>query len=122
MENILKKEKALELKEVLRDPEEFNKFKEEMAQIIQNEREKRETAHFERVKNPRVDELTEDDMHIWEKIKANAVTMEEFAEYRESLNELLKDTEEWGTRKGFLSLAANRATSVIIRNSAKNNK
>ena len=83
-------------------------FQAEIAQFKKDEEEGRKpTVHLAGQKFSPTD-LTERDQEIWEKIKNESITMDEFIKYRE---EVTKDGNK--SRLVFVAMAANKATPVI---------
>lgn len=83
----------------------LNSFRQEIGQFRQEEIEgKRTTVHLTREGfNP--EELTDRDQEIWDKIKDETITFEEFTEYR---SEVVQDGNK--SRLTFMAMAANKAT------------
>lgn len=85
-------------------------FRDEIANFAQKELREKQTAHFggEAIKS---DELTEEDMKIWIKIKDGSVTEEDAKQYRHYYDKT--NGQQSKARFGFFSLAINYANGII---------
>ena len=91
------------------NPDEIESFRKEIGGIIKEQAEVGREAHFFDI-NLRLEELTEEDMDIWKKIKDGTITEDDFSAYRASVK---SETSE--TRLAFFAFAANKAMGPINR-------
>lgn len=87
-------------------------FGEEIAEIAKRELEAKKTADFSG-KGINPEDLTEEDMKFWLKVKIGDVTEKDAEKYSISYTESGGSKNE--TRFGFFSLAVNRASGIIGR-------
>ena len=86
-------------------------FREEIARIAAEEATIHKTANFRNPTNFNPQELTVEDMNIWEKTRAETITEEEFNIYRSNFKEQGGYASD--SRCGFLSVVGNRASAII---------
>ncbi len=107
---------------------ELGKFREDFRAVVEAENE-RGTAHFRKMKSEDYDfdpaDLQAEDMEIWKKIKNGSVTIEEFRAYRAKIEKFMisrPGSKEAVSRNVFLSYAANKANSVLMRQELEKTK
>ena len=97
-------------------------FKDEIRLIAEKEREDQKTAHF-RGLNP--EELSVPDMEIWEKVKNESITREDFDRYRNNLVDEgsgdVKDNVPQ-SRVIFLAFIANKVIVIFLKKELEERK
>jgi hypothetical protein len=93
-------------------------FREEIGLIIEEERANQKTAHFNELKP---EELSPEDLEVWEKIKDGSVTQENMKEYKNIFFDgegKIKENITPG-RKEFMAFANNKANIVLLNKQIK---
>ncbi len=93
----------------------LEKFWEEMAKFQENEKLYGKSGHFLHTPGFQPKELVAEDMLIWEKVKDESLTPEEFFTYKEKFQ---KSGEGYDSSRGlFYQMAANKANSIFLNRS-----
>jgi hypothetical protein len=94
--------------------EKLKNFRGEIRSIVEEEQKTRKTVHFQEL-NP--EELSPEDMDIWEKVSDRSVTREDFDRYRgRTINANLEKRQRSlsQTKIEFLKYVANKVSEILI--------
>ncbi len=75
----------------------------------------KKSGHLIKIPDFDVNDLTEEDMDIWNKIEDGTITKEEADAYREKINKILRTGDLPRSRHEFAAFAANLITAVVGR-------
>ena len=100
-------------------------FRNEIKEIMREERETKKTAYFSSFPESelKVDDLSIEDMEIWEKVKDGTISQEDFHSYQEKT---VGFGENMGigaspSQKDFFAFITNKATPILRRRMGRGN-